>query len=133
MRCRRWISWLAVAAILLHTATVARHNVIRFQAIPAELAALAGFEPGFICHIDDSEADEAGQAQALPGKDQGGVSKPCPVCLGLASAHALPASDAPALRVPQTIVAADFILQDPGLAPAVRFSHPLNRGPPGIG
>ena len=37
MRFQRWVSWLAVAAILLHAATVAHHNVIQFQAIPAGL------------------------------------------------------------------------------------------------
>ncbi|MGO9484297.1 MAG: DUF2946 family protein [Rhodomicrobium sp.] len=129
MRFRRWVGWIAVAAILLHAATVARHNVILFQAIHAQLASQQGLETGVICHL----AAEDGKAQGLPGKDQGGFAKPCPICLGLAaSAHALPASAAPPLRVPQTILAAAFVPQDPQLASAARVSLPSNRGPPSL-
>ncbi len=131
MDFRRWVSWLAVAAILLHTATVARHNVIRFEAIPNELALLTGFETSVICHVD-SEAGDNGAAQGLPGKDQGGTSKPCPVCLGLASVHALTASHSPALRVPQAVFIARLAPQHLQAAPAVRLSLPLTRGPPSI-
>ncbi len=70
------------------------------------------FETGVICHVD-SEAGDNGAAQRLPGKDQGGTSKPCPVCLGLASAHALTASDTPVLRVPQAVFVARFVPQAP--------------------
>ena len=131
MNFRRWVSWLAVAAILLHTATVARHNLIRFEAIPNELALLAGFESGVICHVD-SEAGDNGAAQELPGKDHGGTSKPCPVCLGLASVHALTASHAPVLRVPQAVFIARIVPQNHETAPAVRLSLPPTRGPPSI-
>jgi hypothetical protein len=130
MYFRRWVSWLAVAAILLHTGTVARHNVIRFEAIPNELAQLAGFETGVICHVD-SESGDNGAAQG-PGHDQGGTSKPCPVCLGLASVHALTATDAPALRVPQAVFIARLAPQDHEAAPPVRLSLPPTRGPPSI-
>ncbi len=132
MRFQRWVSWLAVAAILLHAATVARHNVIQFQAIPVGLASSAILDPGIICHAD-SEADESGNARTLPGKSPSPAPKPCPVCLGLASIHALPASEGPSLRVPQTVLAAAFVRPGLALAPAVRLSLPLTRGPPTLG
>ena len=131
MDFRRWVSWLAVAAILLHAGTVARHNVIRFEAIPNELALLAGFDAGVICHTD-SETVDNGTAQGLPGKDQGGTFKPCPVCLGLASVHALTASGTPVLRLPQAVYIARLSPQNHEAAPAVRLSLPPTRGPPSI-
>jgi hypothetical protein len=131
MDFRRWVSWLAVAAILLHAGTVARHNVIRFEAIPNELALLAGFDAGVICHTD-SETGDNGTAQGLSGKDPASTSKPCPVCLGLASVHALTASDAPILRLPPAVYIAPLSPQDHEAAPAVRFSLPPTRGPPSI-
>ena len=131
MDFRRWVSWLAVAAILLHATTVARHNVIRFEAIPNELALLAGFETGVICHADGETGDN-GTAQRLPGEDHGGTSKPCPVCLGLASAHALTANDTPVLRVPRAVFIARLAPQDLEALPPVRLSLPPTRGPPSI-
>lgn len=132
MRFRRWVSWVAIAGILLHAATIARHNAVMYRAIAVEVASpLRGFDPGAICHVD-SEADDNGTAQGLPGQDKGGVSKPCPVCLGLASVHALPASEAPSLRVPQTVYIAGFVPQVLELAPAGRHSLPLTRGPPSL-
>jgi hypothetical protein len=131
MDFRRWVSWLAVAAILLHAGTVARHNVIRFEAIPNELAQLAGFDAGVVCHTD-SETGDNGTAQGLSGKDPASTSKPCPVCLGLASAHALTASNTPALRVPRAVFIARLAPQEREAAPAVRLSLPPTRGPPSI-
>lgn len=121
---------IAVAAMLLHAVTLARHNVIRYQAIPTEAALLLALDAGVICHVD-GEAD--GKTQGLPGKAPGGAAKPCPICLGFASAHALPASEAPAPRVPQTVIADAFISRDNEPAPPVRFRLPPNRGPPSIG
>ncbi len=129
MGFRRWVGWLAVAGILLHAATIARHNVVRFHAIPAELAALAGFDQGIICHVD-SEAGANGSDQGLPSKDQDRTSKPCPICLGLASAHALTASDAAVLRIPQAFFVAHVAFPKLELLPAARYSLPLTRGPP---
>lgn len=131
MRFRRWVGWLAIAAIMLHTATVARHNVIVFQAIPNELAALAGFEPGAICQVG-SEADKNGQAQGLPGNGQGGKSKSCPICLGFASAHALQASEMPCLRIPRAIYLTASVPQEPDRAPPAKGSLPPTRGPPSL-
>jgi hypothetical protein len=131
MRFRGGISWLAIAAILLHAATIARHNVIQFNAIAAGLTSLTGFEPGVICHAG-SEADESANALALPGKSQERAPKPCPVCLGLASVHALPASEAVPLPAPQTVVAAASFSEDLTLESAVRLPFPPNRGPPSL-
>jgi hypothetical protein len=131
MRIRRWVNWLAVAAILLHAGTVARHNVIRFEAIPNELAQPAGFDTAFLCHVESAAGDN-GASQGLPGKDQGGTSKPCPVCLGLASVHALTTTDAPDLRVPQAVFIARLAPQDLHAAPPVRLSLPPKRAPPNI-
>jgi hypothetical protein len=131
MRIKHWASWLAVAAILLHATTIARHNVIRFQAVPAGLAPLAGFEAIALCHTG-SEVDGDGTAPAVPAKGQDGTSIPCPICLGLASAHALPASDAPSLRVPYTDSVTLPIPQTPRIAPTGGPSLPLARGPPNI-
>jgi Protein of unknown function (DUF2946) len=118
--------------MLLHAATVARHHLVQYEAISAQAALQQALDAGLICHID-SDADEDDAAQALPGKAPGGAAKPCPVCLGLASAHALPASEAPALRVPQTVAAAAFVSPDREPAPPARFRLPPNRGPPSIG
>jgi hypothetical protein len=129
MRIRRWAGWLAIAAILLHGATIARHNVIRFQAVPAGLAELAGFEAIALCHTG-SEVDGDGTAPAVPAKGQDGTSSPCPICLGLASAHTLPANEAPGLRVPYADSVTLPIPQTPGIAAAGSPSLPLARGPP---
>ena len=128
MGFRRWIGWLAVAAILLHAATVARHHVVQFRAASAEVAS-AAFELGLICHVD---GDADGNGQSLPGKDRNSPSKPCPVCLGLASAHALPASDAPALRVPQAVTQMVSAPLQAVRTTASRFLLPLTRGPPSL-
>ena len=128
MRSRRWISWIAIAGMLLHAATIARHNVILFQqSIPAELAASFGIEPGVTCDAS-GEAPNGGKA----GKGSGGGVTHCPICLGLASAHAMPASEAPVLRIPQTVIALAFVPHNraPFWPAAVRL--PSNRGPPSI-
>ena len=131
MRFRRWVNWLAVAAILLHAGTVARHNVIRFEAIHNELTRPAGFDTAFLCHVDSAAGDN-GAAQGLPGNDRGGTSKSCPICLGLASIHALTATDMPELRVPQAVFIARLAPQTHEAAPPARLSLPPTRGPPSI-
>jgi hypothetical protein len=129
MRFRRWVSWLAVAAVLLHAATIARHSVIQFNAAAAELASLAGFEPEVICHLG---AELDAQAPALPGKGDERPAKPCPVCLGLASAHALPASSAAPLPLPRVASETVRVTQVLSLEQAGRLSFPPNRGPPSL-
>jgi len=131
MRIRRWVGLLAVAAILLHAVALARHNVIRFQAIAAELAASTGFAPAAICYVA-VEADSDGPAPAVPGDGQDGPSKPCPICLGLISAHALSTSEAPAPRIPTAVSFVRFIPQKLELAPTARLFLPPTRGPPSI-
>jgi hypothetical protein len=131
MRIRRWVGLVTVAALLLHAVTLARHNVIRFQAIAAELAAPTGLNLAAICYVA-VEADSDGPAPAIPGDGQDGTSKPCPICLGLIPVHALPTSEAPAPRIPVPVFVARFIPQKLELAPAVRFSLPPTRGPPSI-
>ncbi len=129
MRSRRWVGWLAVAAILLHAATIARHNVIRFQVIAAELAAPRGIDPVAICYVV-SEAHGSSLAPAVPGDRQDRTSKPCPICLGLVSAHALPASEALALPVAQAFSVTRFIPQKLEPVPSARLSLHRTRGPP---
>jgi hypothetical protein len=131
MRFRRWVNWLAVAAILLHAGTIARHNVIRFQAIPNELALPTGFGAATLCHVGNV-ASHASAGEALPGKGQGSTSKPCPICLGMATAHALTASDTQILRVPQAVFVVRTVPQNDEAAPPVRLSLPPTRGPPSI-
>jgi hypothetical protein len=131
MRFRRWIGRLAVAVVLLHAATVARHNVIQFNAIAAELASPASFEPGAICHVD-SGTDTGAKAQTLPGENREHGPKPCPICLGFASAHALSAGEAVSLPAPRAVLIAVSIPEEPTLEPAGRFSFPLSRGPPSL-
>jgi hypothetical protein len=128
MRLRRWIGWLAVAAILLHAGTVARHNVIVFQRVAAELASEAALDAGLICHI---ETDEDGGGQALPGKDRT-PAKPCPVCLGLASAHALAVGEVPVLRLPQAMRQRVAAPREEQRAPALKFLRPLTHAPPSL-
>jgi hypothetical protein len=129
LRLWRWSSWLAVAALLLHTGTVARHSVIQIQAAQARFAQFAALEAGIICHIETG-TDDGGPVQSLPGKNGSGTAKPCPVCLGLASAYALSASEAPQLRVPLAHLVSEPLPQGPELARAAWLSRPPNRGPP---
>ena len=131
MRFRRWVNWLAVAAILLHAGTVARHNIIRFEAIPNELTLPAGFGAATLCHAG-SGAIDASAGEGLPGKGQGSTSKPCPICLGMATAHAFTASNTPILRVPQAVFVVRAVAQSDEAAPPVRISLPPTRGPPSI-
>ncbi|MGO9544854.1 MAG: DUF2946 family protein [Rhodomicrobium sp.] len=133
MRSRRWVSWIAVIGMLLHAATLARHNALLFkQATLIQEAALGvAFEPGAICHAGGG-AQENGKAQGAPGKSPAGAPTHCPVCLGLVSAHATPPSEAPVLRVPRTVIAFGFASRDPQLAPLPAVRRPSNRGPPSI-
>ncbi len=133
MRSRRWVSWIAVIGILLHAATLARHNVLLFKqaSLALEAAAVEAFEPGAICYSERPVRDD-GKAQSLPGKSPAGSSTACPICLGLVSAHATPPSEAPVLRVPQTVIAHVFAPRDPQLAPLTTVRRPSNRGPPSI-
>jgi hypothetical protein len=131
MRFRRWVNWLAVAAILLHAGTVARHNVIRFEAIPNELTFLAGFGAATLCRASNVASD-ASTGEGLPGKGQGSTSKPCPICLGMATAHALTASDTLILRVPEAVFVVRTVPRNDEAAPPLRLSLPPTRGPPGI-
>jgi hypothetical protein len=131
MRFRRWVNWLAVAAILLHAGTVARHNVIRFEAIPNELALLASFDTTNLCHAGSGTSDDRA-GEGLPGKGQGSTSKPCPICLGMATAHALTASDTPMPRDPRAVFVVRFVSPAPRFARTGRISLPSNRGPPSI-
>jgi len=131
MRFRRWAGWIAVAGMLLHAATIAHHTVILFeQAARAQVAAFAeAFEPGAICH-EAIPAQEDGKAQGLPAKSPGDAANPCPICLGLTSAHAMAASAAPVLRVPQAFIALAFAPHDRQSARPAGFRLPPNRGPP---
>jgi Protein of unknown function (DUF2946) len=132
MYSQRWVSWIAVIGMLLHAATVARHNVIMFRhALPVQEAAALSVPPGVICH-DEGQAGAAGKAQGDPAKSPAGGQAHCPICLGLASAHAMPASEAPALRVPQAAVMAASVRRDTTPAPAAFLLRPSNRGPPSI-
>jgi hypothetical protein len=124
MYLRRWISWLAIAAILLHTATIAGHGVIMFNRAAAEVTA-AALEAGLICHVE-------GDGLALPGNGQGGPSKPCPICLGLASAFALHDSGAPVLHVPRFAALAAPAAYGPALKSSHGLYLPLSRGPPSL-
>ncbi len=126
MGFRRWVSWVAVAAILLHTVTIARHYVILLEVIPLELAA-GSFDPAAFCHTA-SEADGKGSDQGAPG--QNGSSKPCPICQGAASAFALTASEAPEPDLPRAVFVERLVLPSVELVPAARYSLPLTRGPP---
>ena len=120
MQFKRWVSWIAVAGILLHAGTVARHNLMRFDPLA---------KAGVLCTVTLAEA---GDAQKLPAKVPANRAKTCPVCMGLVSAHALPPSEAPALRVPQTLMALAFLPQVWQSEPQSAFRLPSNRGPPAI-
>jgi hypothetical protein len=129
MGLRRWIGWLAVAALLLHAGTFSRHNVILFDKAVAQVAASTAFAAGQICHTD---ADSSGANQGLPGNDGNNPQKPCPICLGLASAFAAPASEAPLLNVPQAVTLRVSIPIEIERTLASRFILPLTRAPPAI-
>jgi len=133
MRLRRWVSLIAVAGMLLHAATIARHHVIQFNHVFAAQAASAAEarRTAGICH-EESPAQEDGKAQGQSGKSPGGAAKPCPICLGLASAHAVSASEPPVLRVPQAVISLAFAFHDRQAAPPARLRFPPNRGPPSI-
>jgi hypothetical protein len=129
MGFRRWVSWVAVAAILLHTVTIARHYVILLEAIPLELAA-GNFDPAAFCHTAIEADGSNGSDRGTPSQD--GSSKPCPICQGAASAYALTASEAPAPGVPRVVFVERLVLPSIKLVPAARFCLPLTRGPPSI-
>ena len=127
MSLRRWIGWLAVAAMLLHAGAVSRHNLIMFEKVAAQFSANAAFDAGQICHID---ADASGNTKSLPGKDGNGPQKPCPICLGLASAHALQSSEVLLLRVPHSVYLREALPQEAERSPAAKFfSSPYPRAP----
>ncbi len=112
---------------------IARHNVYLFKQsiLIQDAAAAETFEASGICHTGGA-VQQDGKAQGLPAKSPAGAPTPCPVCLGLVSAHAMPPSEAPVLRVPQTVIALVFAPRDPQLAPLLAVRLPSNRGPPSI-
>jgi hypothetical protein len=118
MQSKRWVSWIAVAGILLHATATARHNVMLFDSLA---------KAGVLCTAALAESEDA---QKLPAKVP--ANKTCPICMGLVSAHALPPSEAPTLRVPQTPVALAFVPQDRQSEPQSDFRQPSNRGPPAL-
>ena len=132
MRSRRWIGWIAIAGVLLHAATVARHQVVLFEQAASPLKTAGGAsspEAGIVCHMG-AAAPEDGKAKPLPEKSPEGGTKPCPICLGFASAYALPGAEAPRLRVPLRVIALAFIPRDGPPASPTKLRLPSNRGPP---
>ena len=115
--------------MLLHAGATSRHNLIMFEKVAAQFSANAAFAAGLICHID---ADASGNTKSLPGKDGSSPQKPCPICQGLASAHALQSSEVPFLRVPYSVYLREDVPQEAGQAPAARFSLPPTRAPPSL-
>jgi hypothetical protein len=117
--------------MLLHAATIARHDVIVFKQAIATQAALAAqsLDDSGICHEAIPSQDD-GKAQGLPSKSPGDAANPCPICLGLTSAHAMAASAVPVLRVPQAFIALAFAPHDRQSARPAGFRLPPNRGPP---
>jgi hypothetical protein len=115
--------------MLLHAGATSRHNLIMFEKVAAQFSADAAVAASLICHVD---TDAAGNAQSLPGKDGNNPQKPCPICLGLASAHALQTGEAPLLRVPDPVYLKASVAQEAERTPAARFSLPHTRAPPSL-
>lgn len=126
MRSRRWVTWAAIACMLMHAVTLVRHDLILIHAasVPPLNVSADDFDSAAICHGAGPAQDE-GEGQKPPKKSPNG----CPICLGVASTAALPASEAPALPAPLAFeLASGSVYVQP--APAERFHLPSNRGPP---
>jgi len=119
-----------MVGMLLHAATLVRHHLVVFGetvAAAESLAAAESFVQDAVCHTDSTE-EQPGDAGGKPPS----VAKTCPVCLGLASAHALPASTAPPLGALPAFKTRCAVTPSISLHAATNVRLPQSRAPPSL-
>jgi hypothetical protein len=132
MQRRTWISWVVVAAVLMHAVLLAQHDVFRFKAALRSDDALAvnieDFPPEAICHTQTG-ATETGKPRSPPSAP-GKFPSTCPVCLAFVAAYAVSPGTLPPPRPPQASVYAAFLPPQSPRPDLRKFRSPPNRGPP---
>jgi hypothetical protein len=133
MRRRIWISWVVVAAVLMHAVLLARHDVFMFKATLRLVDAAAinpeDIPPGDICHSQAGGAESSGKPKSPPSTPGKSPSR-CPICLALVAAFAVSPSTPTAPRPQQTSVHVAFLLPQPRIPEFQKYRSPPNRGPP---
>ncbi len=130
MHWRRWLGLLAVLGVLLHAGAVVRHNAVVLAAasratsgVAADRALAADLR--LIC----GAAAHMAEAMLPGGNGPAGDPEKCPICAGLASAHALAAVEQPTLAVPYGDHAITIATDDQRVSIQRRY-RPPSRAPP---
>jgi len=130
MSLRLWVSVIALLGVLAHAAAIPRHNAIMLaSAIEAadKQAALAavGEKPdaiaGLMCRADTGAGKDGPSA---PGK-----SGSCPICMGVAPAHAILSACQPVIAAPFAVVMTRVVVRDMRIVQQKLYRPPA-RGPP---
>ena len=132
MHWRRWLGLLAVVGVLLHAGAIVRHNAVMLAAASRTTAAntaVASLDADLrlIC----SAGAHLAEALLPDGKDPTGNPQTCPICAGLASAHALTAVALPALAIPYGDHAVATASTDERISVQRRL-RPPSRAPPAL-
>ena len=127
MRLRRWISFVAMAGVLMHAGLIVRHGLIMADAARHQRALLADL--AVLCHA--TSATERGDVlpAELPQLPRPSDATGCPVCAGLIGAFALVAPCPAALHLAHAIVISPAAAEDLPLG-LMRLALPPARGPP---
>lgn len=132
MSLRRWVSVFALLGVLAQAVAIPRHNAIMLAGALAaadETLVLVSIgtpaESGAICRTDGRWGSNAPSgAPGSPGK-----STSCPICLGLASAHAILPSHDLTVQTPFAVSIERVAVRDMRLA-QLDLYRPRARGPP---
>jgi hypothetical protein len=130
MSLRLWVSVLALLGVLAHAAAIPRHNAIMLGSAleaAAKQTALAavGEKPQAI-------SDLMCGADGRAGKDDPSTpanSNSCPICMGVAPAHAIVSACEPEVSAPFAVVMARVAVRDMRIVQQ-RLYRPPARGPP---
>jgi hypothetical protein len=130
MSLRLWVSVIALLGVLAHAAAIPRHN-----AIMLESALEAGDQQAALAAVGEKPQALAGLmcgAGASAGKD--GPSAPaksesCPICMGVAPAHAILSACQPEVSAPYAILIARARVRDMRVVQHKLYRPPA-RGPP---
>lgn len=129
MSWRRWIGCLALAGVIVHAVALARHNAFALGKALAELHDIVG-DLGSDLQVICSAANAADTPATTTGTPAPrGSNHDCPICAGLASAHALAAVDSAVVRPPRPLLAGAFAEQDQRVSIQKRL-RPPSRAPP---
>jgi hypothetical protein len=130
MSLRLWVSVLALLGVLAHAAAIPGHNAIMLASAletadqQAALAAV-GEEPqaiaGLMCGADRSAGKDGPPAPAKSGS--------CPICMGVAPAHAILSACEPEVSAPFAVLTVRVAVRDMRIGQH-RLYRPPARGPP---